>query len=149
MAHRASLLFRIAGIACFLSGAATAQAAEPLRFLTPTPAQINVLEPLADKAAQLALADLNEDGIYEFILRIGTDCGMRRKLCDFRVLADSSKGMIELGHIRAHDLALSAQYSHGIRSLLAFANPHDDYAAAVYRWEPDKSRYMIAGQATP
>ena len=138
----------------FLTGAIMAvvpmvRAAEPLRFESPTPQQAAWLRTAPGGRTALALADLNEDGLPEYIVQKDTQCAAQKALCDFEILADSGKGTISLGHLRAYSLALGSSYVHNIRSLVAFRDPHDDYAAEVYVWDPAASRYMIQGQTTP
>ena len=90
----------------------------------------------------IARVDLNEDGLNEFIVRDAA-CGNTGDFCDFDVLAEDKGKIISLGHIRARTLVLGNQYSAGVRHILAYQNPVNDYSYAVYVWEPERSRYIL------
>jgi len=93
----------------------------------------------------IAPVDLNEDGLHEFIVR-DKSCDSRKQSCDFKILAENNDKIILLGEIPAYNIALGNAYSQGVRNILAFENAANDYAYAVYVWEPLQSRYMMENQ---
>jgi hypothetical protein len=93
------------------------------------------------ESLDIARADLNEDGLEEFILR-PKGCGPQP--CDHRLVAQAQSGVIELGTITARGLVLGNQYSSGIRTLLAFNNDNNDFDYELYVWEPRESRYILS-----
>ncbi len=87
---------------------------------------------------QIARVDLNEDGLSEYIIRTG--CA---NLCTFKVLAESSDKIVDLGDIKARSLELGNSYSASVRNIIAFQTDGNDYERTVYVWEPKAARYMI------
>lgn len=91
----------------------------------------------------LALTDLNGDGMDEFILK-NDGCGVPPALCTFRILAESTDSFVELGRIRARNVALADGSVAGVRTIMAFASPINDYDYELYVWEPTRSRYILS-----
>jgi hypothetical protein len=90
----------------------------------------------------LALADLNEDGLNEFILQ--SDCKEGQKgYCSFTILAETDNKVISLGSITGWVIELGNAYSNGVRNIIARQNPRNDFDRTVYVWEPQTARYMI------
>lgn len=87
----------------------------------------------------IATIDLNEDGLNEFITKPKGCDG----LCDFKILADVDGTLLSLGTLAAHNLLLGNAYSHGVRDLLVFNDPANDYNYTVYVWESEHSQYMM------
>ena len=96
-----------------------------------------------DVATDIAPIDLNDDGLYEFIVK-DKSCTMQHKFCQFYILAEGASEAIEIGNITARDLAVAEKQSSGVRNLLVFQDPVNDYTSAVYVWEPERSRYILS-----
>ncbi|MGB4106969.1 MAG: hypothetical protein WBK55_04150 [Alphaproteobacteria bacterium] len=90
----------------------------------------------------VAPADLNEDGLSEFIVR-DKDCA---PACRFTILAENDEKVTSLGIIEARVLAMGDRHSNGVRTLLAYKSAANDYDYTVYVWEPSSGQYMMAGQ---
>lgn len=88
-----------------------------------------------------AQADLNDDGIHEFILRDKV-CATGQNLCDYNVWAETEKGIISLGTVHAKTILLGNEQTHGIRNLLAFDNASNDFDYTLYVWQPEKALYV-------
>lgn len=131
-----SLRFFTAAFLCILP---VAQAAENLNFnAMPGEYQQAVINAyLKGSTADLARTDLNEDGIYEFIARTRCSGGF----CTFNILAERKDHMISLGEIKARSLALGNGYSAGVRNIVAYMNPANEYEPTVYSWTPTESLY--------
>lgn len=91
----------------------------------------------------IARADLNDDGLNEFILRDKT-CNAENKFCRYRILAETDGKMTLLGEIEARNIVLGNSASQGVRNILAFQNTVNEYQETVYVWEPVEGRYMIS-----
>lgn len=90
--------------------------------------------------SEIAPTDLNQDGIDEFILKQSTD----NKASKFRVIAQNDSGNVDLGVIiEANKLMISYSRFHGIRSILAFNNVHNDFDYDVYQWSAEKLSYVL------
>jgi len=94
-------------------------------------------------AFNIAKADLNSDGLYEFIAKT-KDCDTA-SACTFNILAETQKGVISLGHMQGKTLLLGNEYHHGIRSLIVYENGHNDYDHTLYTWKPNLSAYRKSG----
>ncbi len=92
-------------------------------------------------ALETAPADLNSDGLNEFILR---DKNCAPGLCRFLILAETGGAIIPLGEAQGHTLKIDNAATAGVRSLLVYTNSANDYEYAVYVWEPQASRYIMA-----
>jgi hypothetical protein len=88
-----------------------------------------------------AQADLNGDGINEFILRDKV-CSKGQNVCDYNVWAETEKGVISLGSVPAKTILLGNEQTHGIRNLLAFDNASNDFDYTLYVWQPAKALYV-------
>lgn len=90
----------------------------------------------------MGLVDLNEDGIYELILR--SDCSTpSRGKCFYRIMAERHDTLIELGEFEAFDIKLGNAYADGVRNIIAYTDETNDFNRAVYIWEPGAARYMM------
>ncbi|MEZ5919446.1 MAG: hypothetical protein R3D66_05965 [Alphaproteobacteria bacterium] len=89
----------------------------------------------------IAPIDLNEDGLDEFIVKPK----MCAKECDFTVMAENGNNgqLIALGTLKGRELLPGNAYSHGVRHLLLFDDPNNDYSYSVYVWAAERSRYMM------
>lgn len=93
----------------------------------------------APETLEIAPADLNNDGLSEFILR-DKNCST----CRFLVLAETNGAIVPLGEAQGHTLEIDNAATAGVRSLLVYTNGANDYEYAVYVWEPGASRYIMA-----
>lgn len=118
-------------------------AAERLRFNAPQASfkQILLSENTALTADLVAKADLNEDGLDEYIVkRTGTEAAH-----NFVIYALSTDNTLTpLGAIQGKTLALGNHYHHGIRDILVFKDAANDFSYDSYVWNPQHSKYMIA-----
>lgn len=89
----------------------------------------------------IAAVDLNDDGSSEFILR-PSNCSAH-SLCSYDILAETDKRILQLGTVKAKKLLLGQDYTHGIRNLLAFNTPDNDFAYDLYSWNAQETRYML------
>lgn len=89
----------------------------------------------------IARADLNEDGLDEYILK-APDCDAGG-LCGFTVLANAADGIVEIGTFRARKIALGNSYSANVRNIVVYNDPQSDFAYQLCVWEPRQSRYIL------
>lgn len=125
--------------------AGSAAAAERLDYAPPGPSATVALHAyLADQGKTLdryyvAATDLNKDNLNEYILKPKA-CGAAA--CDYTVLAALSGGTLhEIGALRGRSLMLGNAYAHGVRNLMIFTTPGNDYAYTLYKWYPQENRY--------
>lgn len=132
-----------------------AQSSELLRFAEPEAAFKAVLFLSGDRhgvskdSHLFAKIDLNADGAPEYIAKEKSCAGF----CDYKVLAQQGRGgqggaatIVMLGEFHAKDILIGNGYTHGIRNLLVFNNPQNDFRPDLYIWNPGASRYTL-GQA--
>ena len=89
-----------------------------------------------------ATDDLNNDGLEEFILR--TQSCDAATGCTYHILAETKGDITPLGTLQGHNLLLGNEYSHGVRNLLVFTNPSNDFDYDLYTWHPEHSSYRIS-----
>jgi hypothetical protein len=93
-------------------------------------------------AFSIAPADLNEDGIPEFVVRSGCEAS----LCTYKILAEQNSTLIELGNLQAFNIQSGNASSNGVRNILAYKNADNDFRPALYVWEPQAARYIMKEQ---
>lgn len=131
---------------CVLTGQ-NAHAAEKLRFDSPIPrSSFEKIKSFSRSDLkknidlfQIAAADLNRDGLEEYIIR-AKDCG-KNGLCDFTVLAETREGIFQLGSFTGQNLLLGNEYTQGVRNILIFDNRMNDFDYELYTWHPETSSY--------
>ncbi len=153
-------------------GAHLAAASESLRFgpLAGDDSQglraLRMLEDAAPEAVALegavvrvARVELNGDARSELVVRVdfsGPACtGRCRSL--FFVFVDRDGQMRLVARLGAFDLRVSDSVNGGVRGLMAYNDPGNDYAWASYVWEPTARRYVpevvdsraLSGKASP
>ena len=131
-------------LVCALS-AGEAYCAEILRFDEDIPQSsrqkiISFQEPTTHPA--IAKADLNGDGLHEFILR-PNECPEKTP-CPYNILAETDTGMVSLGSIEGYNLLLGSEFTHGVRNLLIFKSSVNDFDYALYTWHPETSKYRMS-----
>lgn len=89
--------------------------------------------------SSIAAFDLNRDGIDEFILKTEIDDAPAL----FQVIALKDDTHIKIGEIKAMKIMVSYEDHHGVRSILAFNNPHNDFDYRVYQWHAQDAHYML------
>lgn len=92
--------------------------------------------------SDIAKTDLNQDGLPEFIYR-SSECAPSQ-ICTFQILAETSNQITSLGTIQSMTLMLGTEYSDGVRNILSFENPANDFDYALYTWHPKDAQYKKA-----
>ena len=93
----------------------------------------------------LAKADLNGDGLDEYILK-RKQCNAKNNLCTHLIIAATEDEIMLLNNIRARNLMIGATSTHGISDLLAFKNDVNDYNFDIYIWSPTQKMYILKTQ---
>ncbi len=127
---------------------------------------VRMLEDAAPEAVALdgsvvrvARAELNGDAQSELVVRIdfsGPACARRCRSLFF-VFVDRDGEMRLVARLGAFDLRVADSVKGGVRSLMVYNDPGNDYAWAPYVWEPTARRYApevidsraLSGQAYP
>lgn len=116
----------------------TANTAESLAFTDKNLIENKDLEKVLSsyEYLQFAPVDLNNDSISEYILITDT-------LNEFEIIAIKDDLPVSLGTIDALKLMVSHDQTHGVRSLLVFSDPKNDYDYDVYKWDAINSSYAL------
>lgn len=97
-----------------------------------------------DTELVLAPADLNNDAIDEYIVRpADTKSCPQKPLCPYKIIAFQDRTPIELGTFDAHKIQLSDKKTYGVRSIIVYNQPHNDYAHETAHWNPFSFRFEI------
>ena len=136
-----------------------------LCFLTPTPAQ--ALEALRFKAAEtykekqiidfvqksngrasgayaLAPADLNNDAINEYVVRpAAKNACADAPLCSYQIIAFQDHKPIMIGQFDAHKMLVSDKKAYGIRHIIVYNEPHNDFNYETAVWNPFSFRFEL------
>lgn len=145
--HRLVAPFYMA-LAFLISGISVTRAAEPLVFQSHAPVyRQEILQnfiaslPALAEGASVATTDLNRDGLSEFILK-NTQCHGGAH-CDYYIAAALPDGsMTVIGTMAAKNIALSDNYTNGIRDILVYNQETNAYKPATYIWNAAISRYQ-------
>lgn len=135
---------RILAFLVFLCMSGPVWANEPLNFGAADAALRAALphDSITVETHMFAQADLNDDGVPEYIAR-EKECA---DLCGYHVLGRVDTGLVPLGDMRARNVTLDQGATHGVRNLAVFSDPLNDYRAALYRWNPEASAYRVEGE---
>lgn len=90
----------------------------------------------------IASHDLNNDGLDEYILKSSL-CTQSNIPCDYVILAEKGKDIIELSKITAKNILVSGTYSYGIKDILVFQNEINDYDFDIYMWSSKEKMYIV------
>lgn len=94
---------------------------------------------------ETAMADLNRDGLGEYILK-PRKCYGSDGLCEFLVLAGAGGQAVLLAKISAKKLALGDSYHAGVQDILAFRRNNNDYEYDIFVWDPPSMVYVLNGR---
>ena len=86
-----------------------------------------------------AKTDLNSDGIDEFILRDKTCSSFT--LCPHKVIALKGQETVELASFKAQKVALAHQTTNGVRALMVYNNPANDFEYSILKWDAQNSHF--------
>jgi len=92
---------------------------------------------------EIAKADLNGDGADEYIAKT-IPCQPDKQFCAYHILGLAGDQIFDLGALEAKYLMVSDESHYGVRDILAYQNPYNDYDPTIYRWAPAQSRYILS-----
>ncbi len=136
------LILTLAGVS-FLSRADAAEKITYNKFLSERETRLiyTFLSIEQPNTLDIAATDLNKDGLNEYIVK-DKNCTPKQG-CTFKIIAQNSEELIALTEIKALRLMLGDSYANGVRNLLAFQSPENDFKHHVYSWNPEQSRYRL------
>lgn len=90
----------------------------------------------------LAEMDLNGDAIDEYIIRPESDeyCPAL-PLCPYYVTAFQKHEPIIIGQFNAHKMLISDKKTYGIRQIIVYNIPHNDFTFETSSWNPYRFSY--------
>lgn len=96
----------------------------------------------------VAASDLNGDSAPEFIAapRNRKNCHPLAG-CTYAIAAFDGQTVTNLGFLKGFSIVLSDKRSYGIREILVYSNPDNDYAHARYIWDPKRRNFQPADAA--
>jgi len=90
---------------------------------------------------QIGKIDLNHDGENELIFKT-TNCRRPETKCLFIIMAQSELTPAELGKVEAYNLLIDEKTTNGVRNLLSYENPLNDFDYEVYNWDAQSKSYI-------
>ena len=135
----------------FLIAPFSLRANESLRFQAPVSykeKQVVSFVTEQDKTAQTAYVltpiDLNDDAIFEYIVRPqGADICRPNKLCPHFIIAFQERQPIMIGQFDAHKMLVSGKKDYGIRQIIVYNNSYNDFENSTARWTPFAFRFEL------
>ena len=106
----------------------------------------DVLEAHQSSSFKIAHADLNEDGLDEHILS-EKNCSLNNHFCEHIILSESQGKAVILGKVKARNIVLDNSFTNGVRDLLVYNNPKNDYDTSRYGWNALQSTYVLEGKS--
>lgn len=94
----------------------------------------------ADISEKISKIDLNNDLIDEYIVKQG--CAPAR-LCQYFITAFENHTPILIGRFDAHKILISDKKDYGIRQIIVYNQPHNDFTHATAIWNPHKFEYTL------
>lgn len=99
---------------------------------------------IPDESYLLATTDLNDDFIDEYILRPQFEGSCPNKpLCPYQIVAFQDHEPILIGQFDAHKILISDKKTYGIRHLIVYNGPHNDFKHETAIWNPFAFRFKI------
>lgn len=99
---------------------------------------------LPDFPYKIAAADLNGDGVDEWIFRQDRESGCETNAnCSFHVLALSEGKPVSLGTVYARKISLSDEKTYGVYKIFAYNRKNDDFEYSRYVWDPKTGTYLL------
>lgn len=87
--------------------------------------------------------DLNGDDVPEYIVRLTDTYFMCNNMgCHHGVVAVDENGVTRLGYFQYAELDVSTEKTAGVKDLLVYDNPLNDFAPTVYKWDNESSEYL-------
>ena len=128
---------------------ATAFALENLRFKqAQSYKQVQMIDLItnhtkkAETSYVLAEIDLNGDSIDEYVIKpeSNADCPAL-PLCPYYVTAFQKHEPIIIGKFNAHKMLISDKKTYGIRQIIVYNVPHNDFTSETSSWNPHSFSY--------
>lgn len=141
---------RVLGLAIFcmlgLCWSVPAQAVEAVTFQKPSSFTIipaAIAQGKDKQSAEFIQTDLNKDGAKEWIVReTGSKCTANTG-CPYFVYAQKNREWIEIGSFSAFKILIADKTEYGVRNILVYNLPLNDFATVTYGWSPEKYRYEL------
>lgn len=92
------------------------------------------------QSADAARIDLNGDDRPEYVLQ-DKACNADI-LCEYQVLAFSKDTVLRLARFQARKVVISDEKTHGVRNLIVYNHPVDDFKATPFVWDFRKTQYV-------
>lgn len=125
-------------------GAFPALAGERVRFSIPeqTDEEAAALIPALERDGTLAArVDLNGDARPEFIMKDGGQSCTPDKGCPYTVHARKNGEWIKIGAFEGFNILISDKTTYGIRDILVYTLPYNDFKSERYAWVPARYEY--------
>lgn len=92
----------------------------------------------------LAPIDLNNDAIDEYVIKPKSmkDCPTR-PLCSYQIIAHQNHMPILIGQFDAHKMRIGDKKTYGIRQVILYNEPHNDFKTATALWNPYSFRFEL------
>jgi len=91
---------------------------------------------------KIAATDLNGDGVSEWIVSSGQQGCERRAACRIHVMGLRLGRPALLGAMNSGKIALSPEKAYGVRRLMLYNNPSNDFTHQLYSWSPPAEAFV-------
>ncbi len=128
-----------------------AMAIESLRFQAPVSYKEKQAITLVKKlhttpriTYHIATTDLNNDAIDEYIIKPASarDC-QKKPLCQHSIIALQDHAPLLIGQFDAHKILISDKKTYGVRHIIVYNQPHNDFKTATAIWSPFNFRFEL------
>lgn len=90
---------------------------------------------------QTARVDLNGDGLKEIIVRqVVTGCEAQSN-CLYMITGVSARQPVLLASFRARKIGISGEKAYGVKKILVYNHPENDFQSTTYVWTPYTSSF--------
>lgn len=93
-----------------------------------------------DQSGDVARIDLNGDGYQEYVFRYAKEADGYA----FYVFGKANT-FVPLGEYSGKKLMVSDDEHHGVRNLLVFNDPYNDFKFQTFAWDASKAAYALEG----
>lgn len=92
----------------------------------------------------IASVDLNNDALDEYIIKPASpkDCSAP-PLCSHQIIALQDREPILIGKFDAHKMLVSNKKTYGIRDIIVYNIPYNDFKSETATWSPFHFRFIF------
>ena len=126
-----------------LTYGATAYGAESMRFepMQQSPLPQTIAGSVKNTNLLKGNIDLNGDSVDEVLYQAAPPLCSENEGCTYFVTAKKKDSWIVIGEFKGFNILISDKRTYGIRDIIVYNIPHNDFESVRYAWNPKRYQY--------